>query len=138
MKQQQASVSIDKQSQPIEFTFNVVESSPQPKFENACSPNVVKSDYKRLDVMKRKIDPTLDSLKKGKKKQVSQSFQELAENKKSLVKAQETLIDSQIRHQQLQIELAEEKLKFEKKKNEMELEFLKQKYELELDLLRNK
>jgi hypothetical protein len=67
---------------------------------------------------------------------VSHSFQELADDKKELVKSQKALVDFQIQHQQLLIELAQEKLKFEKKRNEMELEFLKQKYDLELQSIK--
>ena len=69
---------------------------------------------------------------------VSHSFQELADDKKDLVKLQKTLAEHQIQHQQLLIQLAKEKLEFERKKNEMELEFLKQKYELELNLNKEK
>lgn len=67
---------------------------------------------------------------------MSHSFQELADDKKELVKSQKALVDFQIQHQQLLIELAQEKLKFEKKRNEMELEFLKQKYDLELQSIK--
>lgn len=74
----------------------------------------------------------------GKKQNVSHSFKELAEDKKDLVNAQKALAELQLEHQQLLIKLAQDKLKFEEKKNKMELEFLKEKYELELDLLKNK
>ncbi|KAI8425605.1 hypothetical protein MSG28_011422 [Choristoneura fumiferana] len=74
----------------------------------------------------------------GNERKASQSFLEFSGEKRDLVKAQKDLLDLQIRLQQLEIRLTEEKLDFERKKNKIELDFLTQKYELELNYLKNK
>ncbi|XP_045496400.1 myb/SANT-like DNA-binding domain-containing protein 3 [Colias croceus] len=122
MKEQQESASINTEMQPIDM---IVVDSPQVENGN--------DDKKRLNIMKRKVDPSLESLRKGKKQNVSHSFKELAEDKKDLVKAQKELAELQIEHQKILIKLAQEKLQFEEKKNKMELEYLKEKYALELN-----
>ncbi|XP_073958967.1 uncharacterized protein [Choristoneura fumiferana] len=77
-------------------------------------------------------------IENGNERKASQSFLEFSGEKRDLVKAQKDLLDLQIRLQQLEIRLTEEKLDFERKKNKIELDFLTQKYELELNYLKNK